>query len=421
MTRRLFWEDAYAREFTAKVARRTARGVVLDRTLFFPTSGGQPNDTGTLNDIRVADVVEDGEEIVHVLEGASLDSARDKLAAGADVKGAIDWDRRLDHMQQHDGQHILSEAFIRVCGAETASFHLGRDVCAIDLDKTGVTDRHIDDAQKLANRVVWENRPIAIGFFTRDEAAKLPVRKPPPFAVAAATKAAEKAAGGEPQAEGRIRIVHVQDFDCSACCGTHAKTSGETGMVLVVGAEYTKAGCRVHFVCGWRALEWARKDVSLLETAGARLSSGRADVVVAIERMKAESAENHKALQAAEKQLAEVRGRELAAAAAPRGKARFVVEVFEKRDIKYLQMVANQVVSGAGLVAVLGGTGATSSVVLARSKDVEIDLRPIGKDAFAAIGGKGGGPPHFVQGGGAGQNLREAMKIAEDRIAAALG
>ncbi|MBI2930429.1 MAG: alanyl-tRNA editing protein [Planctomycetes bacterium] len=393
MTERLFWQDPYAREFTARVVRRTARGLVLDRTLFYPTGGGQPHDTGTINGVRVADVVEEGDDIVHVLEGE---------VPVSDVKGSIDWDRRLDHMQQHDGQHILSEAFVRVCGAETASFHLGREICTIDLDKADVTARHAEEAEALANRVVWENRPITAGFFSREEAAKRPLRKPP-------------------QVEGRIRIVEVRDFDACACCGTHAKSSGETGVILVVGVERRKADSRVSFVCGRRALAYAREDIALLREAGGRLSASRTGVPGAVERVMAEAAEARKALAAAEKQLAEHRGRELAAAAPARGRARFAVEVFENRDLKYLQTVANIVVASSGLVAILGGTGEASSVVLARSKDVEVDLRPIAKEVFAVVEGRGGGQPHFVQGGGPGRNVREALRLAEERIAAHLG
>lgn len=392
MTQRLFWQDPYAREFTARVVRHTSRGVVLDRTLFYPTSGGQPNDTGTLNGVRVVDVVEEGEDIIHVLEGP---------LATDDVKGAIDWDRRHDHMQQHDGQHILSEAFARVCGAETTSFHLGKETSTIDVTKAALTAGDVEGAEALANRVVWENRPIDIGFFTQEEVAKLPVRKPV-------------------QVDGKIRVVHVRDFDCSACCGTHAKSSGETGVVLVLGIERGKDGARVSFVCGARALAYARQNVALLRAIGSKLSASREELVAAVERIMTEAADARRALSSAEKQLAEHRARDLAAAAAPRGRAKFVVEVLENRDIKYLQALANTIVGAPGLVAVLGGTGETSSVVLARSRDLDVDLRPIGKDVFALLGGKGGGQPHFVQGGGAGRNVRDAMKLAEERIGSAL-
>ncbi len=387
MTQRLFWDDAYLREFTARVARRTPKGIVLDRTAFYPTSGGQPNDTGTINGVRVVDVVEEGEEIVHVLDGD---------LKGDEVKGSIDWSRRLDHMQQHDGQHILSEAFVRIAKAETGSFHLGAETCTIDLGRS-VTPADLEAAEELANRVIWENRPIDIGFFTKDEVAKLPVRKPPAV-------------------EGKIRIVHVRDFDCSACCGTHAKASGETGVVLVLGAEKTKSETRISFVCGWRALKVARESNTLLKSAGAKLSSGRTDLIAAVDRVMAQAGDAHKALQAAEKQLAGYRANELVAAA----KSRVIVESVEGRDMKYLQAVATAIIAHPGKVAILGSKGATSNIVLARSQDVALDLRPIAKDAFAVIGGKGGGHPHFVQGGGAGQDLAAALKLAEERIVAGL-
>jgi len=382
MTRRLFHEDQYLREFTSRVVRRLDAGgrpaVVLEATAFYPTSGGQPHDTGALNGARVVDVLEEGEEIVHVL---------DRMLDGDEARGSIDWPRRMDHLQQHHGQHLLSEAFVKAVNAETTSFHLGEETCTIDLGHERVTTDDVAAAEALANDVVLENREIAIFWATGDEVSKLPMRKPP-------------------QVEGKIRVVRVADFDCSACCGTHPRRTGEVGPILTLGLERSKSSARVTFVCGRRAIAWARRDLAILKAAGAKLSSGRDDLEAAVERVLGERSAAHKALQAAEKELASH-----TAAALATDSSRVISKIFENRGLKFLQTVANDLVAKPGRVAVLGGTGETSSLVLARSKDVDVDLKPIAAEAFKAIEGKGGGSPFFQQGGGPGKDVAGAIKL----------
>lgn len=381
MTERLYYHDPYLTEFTARVVRRTDRGVVLDRTAFYPTGGGQPCDLGTLNGVPVTDVFEEGDDVVHVLAGP----------LEGDVRGAVDAERRRDHMQQHHGQHLLSEAFVRVARAPTTSFHLGREACSIDLERP-VQPAQVEEAERLANRTVWENRPVKIGTYALEEAKKLPMRKPPPQAA-------------------RVRVVTVEDYDCQACCGTHPRSTGEVGLVLVTGVEKL----RVHFICGTRALAEAREDVRLLRSLGARLSAGRGELEAALQRVQDEFSAARKQLMAVEKKLAEFVGKELAS------RGRVVVESFEGKGLEYLRALATQVVAVPGKVAILGGTGETSSVVLARSADVAVDLRPIFKEVLAFIGGKGGGAAHFVQGGGPGKDLASALSAAKERILANLG
>jgi alanyl-tRNA synthetase len=385
MTERLYYLDPYLKEFTARVVRTTDQGVVLDRTAFFPTGGGQPCDLGTLNGVEVTDVVESGDDVIHAVA---------KPLEG-EVRGMIDWERRRDHMQQHHGQHLLSEAFVRVASAQTSSFHLGRQECSIDLERP-VTPLDVERAETLANMIVFEGRPVQIGYFSADEAKKLPLRKPAP-------------------AEERLRIVQVQDFDCQACCGTHPRSSAEVGVIMVTGVEKQKGTTRVSFVCGFRALAEARGNGRVLASLRSKLSAGREEIEKAVDRVQSDFAEARKALGAAERKLAEYLGRELAA----RGK--IVVEACEGKGIEYLRGLANAVVAQPGKVAILAGTGETSSLVIARSADVAIDLRPIFKDALAAIQGKGGGPANFVQGGGPGQDVQSALKLAEEKIRANLG
>ncbi|MBV8880822.1 MAG: hypothetical protein JO332_12700 [Planctomycetaceae bacterium] len=385
MTERLYYLDPYLKEFSARVVRKTDRGVVLDRTAFYPTGGGQPCDLGTLNGIEVTDVIDEGREVVHVISSP----------VEGEVRGVIDWDRRRDHMQQHHGQHLLSEAFVRVAKAQTSSFHLGKQGCSIDLDKD-IAPVDLERAETLANMVIYENRPVQISFFGHEEAKSLPMRKPPPD-------------------EARIRVVTVNDYDCQACCGTHPRTTGEVGVICVTGAERTKGSTRVYFACGYRALTEARENARLIKSLGLKLSAGRDDLLASVERIQSDFAETRRQLNAAEKKLAELVGRDLAA----RGKV--VVEIFEGRSIDYLRAVATALVAQPGKVAILGGTGETSSVVVARSHDLALDLRPLFKDILAPIQGKGGGSAHFVQGGGPGLDLRSALKAAEEKIVANLG
>ena len=385
MTERLYYLDPYLKEFTGRVVKTTDRGVVLDRTAFYPTGGGQPCDFGTLNGIDVTDVVEDGDDVVHAVA----------TPVEGDVRGLIDWDRRRDHMQQHHGQHLLSEGFLRVSDAQTSGFHLGQKGCSIDLDKA-VSGVDVERAQTLANMVVFENRPVQVAYFGKDEAKSLPMRKPPP--------AAE-----------RVRIVTVNEYDCQACCGTHPRSTGEVGVIFVTGTEKLKGATRVYFACGWRALAEARESARVLRSLTGKLSAGREDLEKAVDRVQEDFAAARRGLAAAEKKLAGHVGRELAA----RGKV--VVESFEGKGIGYLRAVASQVAAHSGKVAILGGTGDASAVVIARSKDVDLDLRPLFKEVLAPIQGRGGGSAEFVQGGGPGKDLQAALKLAEEKVVANLG
>src|SRR6266545_2938187 len=241
MTERLYYSDSYIREFDANVVEQTAHegktAVVLDRTAFYPTSGGQPFDLGTLSGAKVLDVVDtDDGRILHVV---------DRAPDGARVNGQIDWVRRFDHMQQHTGQHVLSAAFDRLLNARTESFHLGVEYSTIDLARE-LPAAEIARAEEEANRVVWEDRPVAIRFAGPDEIAKLPLRK-------------------EPKREGILRLIDVQDFDLSACGGTHVARTGAIGLIAVAATERLRGGSRVTFLCGGRALAGYRS----LREAGA--------------------------------------------------------------------------------------------------------------------------------------------------------
>lgn len=373
MTDRLYYHAPYLAGFDATVTRvdaldgRTA--VCLDRTAFYPTSGGQPFDTGTLGSVRVVEVfeAEDG-DLLHVVDGP--------LAAGDAVHGAIDWTRRFDHMQQHTGQHLLSAAFDRLLGARTESFHLGDATSTIDLARE-VTRQEIARVEADANRVVWEDRPVSITFVDAKEAAALPLRKP-----------ADR--------EGTLRLIGVEDYDLSACGGTHVARTGGIGIIAVTGWERFKGGSRVAFACGGRALrEHARlRDVA---AAGSRvLSVGADELPAAIERLQAEARDGRRALKDLQAQLA---GYEAAALAQAAQDGRVVAAV-AGWDQNGLKSLATAIAARDGYVAALVTTSAPVAVVVARGREASTDCAAVLKQAIERFGGKGGGRADLAQGGG---------------------
>ncbi len=279
-----------ARAFDARVVAcdpRPAAGdspagyaVELDATAFYPTSGGQPFDTGTLGGARVLDVVDDDERIVHVLDAA--------LTPGDAVSGAIDWPRRFEHMQQHTGQHVLSAAFERVCANRTESFHLGSESCSIDLARE-VSARDVAAVVDEANRIVWEDRPVVVRFVTAEEAAALPLRK-------------------EPARAGTLRLIDVEDYDLSACGGTHVARTGGIGIIVVSGWEKFRGGSRVQFLCGVRVQRRFDLWRDALAATMKHLSVAPDELAAGVERLQGEGKTLQRALAAGKRQAGRLRG-----------------------------------------------------------------------------------------------------------------
>ena len=285
MTERLYYTDPYLTEFEAHVLdvqRLDARhGIVLDRTAFYPTSGGQPFDTGTLGAARVVDVVDrDDGSILHIVEG---DPPQGRVAA------RVDWERRFEHMQQHTGQHVLSAAFERLLGVRTTSFHLGSAGSTINLARE-VTPAEIDTAEDAANRVVWDDWPVTIRFVDAEDAQALPLRK-------------------ESSRTGQLRIIEVEGFDVSACGGTHVARTGAIGLIAVSAWERFRGGSRIEFRCGVRALR-AHRQLRDIVAAGIKLVSvGRDELAQGIERVQTENKELKRRAKDLETRLAGLRRR----------------------------------------------------------------------------------------------------------------
>jgi alanyl-tRNA synthetase len=376
LTERLYYTDPYATEFDAQLLRvqphDDGAAVVLDRTAFYPTSGGQPYDIGTLGSARVTNVIdaEDG-TVLHVVEGT--------IAPGP-VRGRIDWTRRFDHMQQHTGQHVLSAAFDQVLGARTESFHLGAVSATIDLSKD-LSAAEIQRAEDEANRVVWEDRPVAIRFADSAEAARLPLRK-------------ESLRGGT------LRLIEVEGFDLSACGGTHVARTGAIGIIAISSWERFRGGTRVEFVCGVRALRAHRVLRDTVAASVRLISVLPPDLPAGIERLQADAKDTRRHLKDLHGRLAAYEADALAARAETVGLLKVVVTGLEGWDANGLKSIASAIAARPGHVAALFSTPAPSAIVIARGPDVSIDCAAALKSIVAKFGGKGGGRPELAQGGG---------------------
>ncbi len=378
-TEPLYYQDPYLRAFTARViGRRRHDGketVALDRTAFYPTGGGQPHDTGTLNDVAVTDVFAEDGLVWHVLAG--------ELTADT-VTAALDWSRRFDHMQQHTGQHILSQAFIVERNAETVAFHLGATASTIDLNRTDLGPADLAAVEAAANRVLDEARPVTAAFVTQEELARLPLRKPPKITEA-------------------IRIVQVTGFDWSACGGTHVANSAQVGLIKIVGAERRGPELRISFLCGGRArADYARLQ-ELMSGLAARFTCAQDEVPHAVERLARENQTTRKALEELEAQWVEATaaawwatGQQLPNAAS--GPQRLVVQTADIPPER-LKKLAQALRERPGTIALLAARGERPQLIFARGDDVALNMGELLRAAAVAGGGRGGGRPEWAQGG----------------------
>ena len=386
MTERLYYTDSYLREFQARVVERSADGrtVYLDRTLFYPASGGQPFDVGTIAGVAVVEVVDEEERVAHRLAAP--------LAAG-EVAGEIDWTRRFDHMQQHSGQHLLSAVFEELFGLHTVSFHLGAESATIDLEGGPVEARTVMEAERRANQAVSENRAIDVRF--EDASAAQGLRK-------------------ASQREGALRIVSIDGLDRSACGGTHVRTTGEIGPILLRKTEKIRQSVRVEFVCGGRAVRRARADFEALSRI-AQLFSAPLDEVAAMVAAQLEAAKaGERARRKLELELAAYRGKELYGTTEPGPDGmRRAVERLDRGNLEDLRAVAQNFTAQTKSVYV-ATLKDPPSVLLAASADSGVDAGKLLKAALAEAGGRGGGNARIAQG-----SVPDAALL--DALAAKLG
>ena len=395
MTERLYYTDPCLTEFDAQVlqiveAPNGRPALVLDRTAFYPTSGGQPFDTGTIGVAAISDVIDqDDGTILHVLSEASLAAGLTPLSQ---AHGRIDWNRRFDHMQQHTGQHVLSAAFDRVLGVRTVSFHLGADSSTIDLARE-VSASEIERAEEEANRIVWANRSVTIRFADADEAARLPLRK-------------------ESLREGVLRLIEVEDFDLSACGGTHVSRTGEIGLIAVGSTERFRGGSRIEFFCGGRALRSHRGLRDIVSASTKAASAGPAELPAAFERLQSEVKELKRTAKDLHSRLATHEADALASRAESIGPIRFTFAVIDGSDANSLKQIATAIVTRPGHAVVVLSAPPPAFVVVARSTDVSLDAGALLKGMIVRFGGKGGGRPDLAQGGGMTGSAEEMLAHA---------
>jgi len=407
MTERLYYHDSYLKEFEAGVvsAERAvgaaAAGerwnVVLDRTAFYPTSGGQPHDLGTLGGARVLEVMDgDDGNIVHVVEG---NVTKGWLADWA-VHGAIDWARRFDHMQQHTGQHLLSATFIELFQFPTVSFHLGRDACTIDLETNALSTEQLEAAERRANEIVFEDRPVTIRFGSAEELARDGARK-------------------EVNREGTLRAIVIEEFDLQPCGGTHVTRTGKIGTILLRGAEKAKKNWRVEFVCGERARAAARRDRELLVQTARQMGCGPAELPAMVARGIEERQANHRSRQRLLEELVSVEALTMLAFRSTQektGGTRTLARIFNDADADYMRMLAGKLVAEPG-VRVLFASRAGGQIVFAQTPGLGGDLGALLREMVTAAGGKGGGTKDFAQGNVPdGRGLEGFMEKAGERL-----
>jgi alanyl-tRNA synthetase len=377
MMERLYYTDAYCTRFSARVIECVAwdgrPAIVLDRTAFYPDSGGQPADLGTLDGVAVVDVqVRDDDAVVHVLERSLPEDAKE-------IEGKIDWPRRFDHMQQHTGQHVLSAAFERMLDADTVGFHMGTDVSTIDLDVSRLALDSVTEVEGLVNQVVWEDRPVSTRFVSSDELAALPLRRPPAV-------------------DGPIRIVEIDDFDVNPCGGTHVARTGEIGLIRVVRLDYRGDKTRVEFLCGGRALRDYRARSVVVNQLATRLTVGYWELDQAVERLQGEAKQLRSDLRRTREGLLKMEAAELFEAAVPQGAYRIVRQVLEGRDPGELRALAQELIHRFEVSVLLASVGERTHLCFACSDGVDLDMSALLREACAQLGGKGGGQPHLAQG-----------------------
>ncbi|MFZ0060554.1 MAG: DHHA1 domain-containing protein [Pyrinomonadaceae bacterium] len=448
-TERLYYNDSHLIEFEARVVDQSERvsgwtAITLDRTAFYPTGGGQPSDTGTIDGVRVVECIDDeANGILHVIQGRAP-------AVGSTVQGRVDWPRRLDHMQQHTGQHILSQALITLFSAPTRSFRVLEESCEIDVELNNPTTEVIERAVGLANNVIWEDRAITIKEVSSSDASQLPLRK-------------------EPARPGDLRLIEIEGFDLTPCGGTHAYRTGEVGIIVVRHWERAKGLTRIEFLAGNRALADYRRANATARNTAALFSAARDDAPALAVRMAEENKDLHRRLRVLEEDAARVEAEELLrdsedpnraadmnsrrlsaqrdsdstrAAVADNSRwltaqralgiagvppaqgeqrdtpefepddlskpqsvkhaqTRLITKIFDQRDAESLKHLALALIAHTNVIALLASRDKEAArLVFARSADAAGDMNTLMREACVLLEGRGGGKADLAQGGG---------------------
>ena len=396
LTRKLYFEDAYLKEFDGRVLEQFVHqgkpAVVLDRTCFYPESGGQPSDRGMLSGAEVLHVFEDGERIVHVLD--------QELSGTEEVRGVVDWVRRFDHMQQHSGQHILSQCFVEVLEGETQSFHLGEQVSTLEIGIRAVSDADLEKVESRANEVVFEDREISTYFVEAEHIETVPLRRPP-------------------KKEGTIRVVEVSGFDFSACGGTHCRRTGEIGLIKIIRWDKIRNNLRFEFLCGRRARQDYRdKNRSVLEISQ-KFSVQERDVAAAVEKTIQETRQSRKKLKQLQEALAGFEARETV----EKGSGSLVKRVWTDKTAEEGKLLALNIIRLAERVVLFAVRGGEKDhFIFACSEKMPLNMRELVPLVTERAKGKGGGGSTLVEiVAEKGADLETVLTAAEDYLRQKLG
>lgn len=394
MTERLYRSDSFLSTFDARVLEVGESGgapwAVLDRTAFYATAGGQPNDLGALGGVAVVDVIEreDG-AIAHALGAAA------PFGPGDVVGGTIDFARRFDHMQQHSGQHLLSQAFSRAAGATTLSVHFGPEGCSVDVDAAALSSSELAAVEEEANRALHSDLAVIVREVPEDEVGRFGLRRPP-------------------KVSGRVRIVEFEGYDWSACGGTHVRRSGQVGVIKILKAERRRGGTRVSFLCGSRAVRHHRALNDQATALGDAFSVGPLEVVAAVDRLRAEARDARARLSDALDRLLAAEAEALWAAAPDSEAGRRIVAIFQDREPEALRQLAKLLTARPRTAALLASAGKSAFLCFSRSETAPGDMSALLKAALAALGARGGGSPSYAQGGGPPATMDKLRDILAD-------
>lgn len=384
-----YYKDTMMKEFKSQVVKtgkdETGNFIVLDNTAFYPTGGGQPHDTGWINELEIINVEKIGEEIRHY-------TAADVSNISGEISGKLHWSRRFDHMQQHAGQHILTAAFVELYDMTTVSFHLGTELVTIDLNVGEVSEDQLAAVEKRANEIILENRPIETKWVTKEELAQYKLRK-------------------DVKVDEDIRLVIIPDYDYNGCGGTHPTSTGQVGLLKILATEKMKKQIRVHFVCGNRVLQQLAMRKQVLSDVARQLSAPEEEAADALRKFAKTAKQTEKNLTEAQDALLEFEAKELA-------NETVAAATFENRSIQSLQKLARFITqqNGEAIALLVANNEDKLQFVAARGSEQTKSMKDISTAALPLINGKGGGNDALVQGGGektvSAEALIEAMKEA---------
>ncbi len=389
-TKRLYFDNPYQIEFEANVVKNLSHegnpAIVLDKTCFYPEGGGQPADKGTLDGIPVIHVFEKDDQIIHVLE---------KDVSSDAVKGEIDWNTRFDHMQQHAGQHILSQCFVQLFDAATRSFHLGEETATLEVDMRNMSEEKAERAERLANDLVFQNKEIKTRFYRDEDIANIQLRRPS-------------------KKTGDIRVVEVSDFDHTACGGTHPRSTGEIGTIKILRWERIRENVRLEFICGIRALQdYARKHRDM-KTLSNSLTVDDKEVITSFEKIKSDLKMQKRINRKMQEKIIQHEAVDIM----QRAEGKLIKRIFTDRSQEEIRLLALLTIRKGEFVALFGlKNGDRVHVFLACSESLGLDMRELVPLVSPLIEGKGGGRSSLVEiSGKKKENLEQALEEAYQHI-----